>query len=69
MSNRAHPAQADNLEWVEAVNLLTRSSDALIAIARQLAGRTHGPNHRAILRRALSGVLADVETVRQAIKE
>ena len=62
-------AQPDNLATQIAVELLERSIDALTVVARAVGGPKRGPTDRAAMRRQLSGVLADVETVRQAIRE
>jgi hypothetical protein len=65
----AHPAQADNLPTSQALTLLERCVDALTEVANTLEHSRPRPAMRAAMRRRLSGVLADVETVRVSIRE
>ena len=66
--NEEFPAQPDNLALTQAANMLDRSAQSVLYVMRALRS---GPNKakRSALKRTLSGVLADVETVRIAIKE
>jgi hypothetical protein len=64
----AHPAQADNLATDRAVSMLRVSANLLLTQAEALQQRPTR-TARAALKRVLSGVLADVETVRVSIKD
>ena len=64
----AHPAQPDNLAVDRAVSLLRVSAEVLLTQADVLQGKPTRPV-RVALKRVLSGVLADVETVRQSLKD
>lgn len=61
-------AQPDNLAVAQAVNMLRANASVLLLQAYRLTKKL-GPKARVSVRRQLSGVLGDVETVRQAIKE
>lgn len=63
-----HEAQPENLSVFAAVRKLSSASDELVLVAQMLLTNPK-PGVRQQVRRRLSGVLADVETVRLAIKE
>jgi hypothetical protein len=62
-------AQADNLPSERALSMLADSIASLKDVRFVLQHQRPSTDRRAELRRQLSGVLADVEIVRQAIKE
>lgn len=66
--NTPHPAQDGNLSRDRAVAML-RSSAHLLHVQADTLEQTPTRAMRAALKRVLSGVLADVETVRQAVKD
>jgi hypothetical protein len=66
---KAHPAQPDNLPVDRALSLLDESLSTLKDVRFALRNSVPSKERRAELRRQLSGVLADCETVRIAIKE
>lgn len=67
--NQKYEAQPDNLAKGRAIDMLEEAAMALRHVASTLTFTRPRVKARAELRRMLSGVLADVETVRQAIKE
>jgi hypothetical protein len=66
---KAHEAQPDNLAVDRALSLLDESIATLRDVRFALRNSVPSKERRAELRRQLSGVLADCETVRIAIKE
>jgi hypothetical protein len=65
----SYPAQAENLPVDRALSLLDESIATLKDVRFALRNTQPSKARRAELRRQLSGVLADCETVRIAIKE
>jgi hypothetical protein len=68
VKNIAHPAQPDNLASQQAVNFLRASAATVLYVAYRMR-KPQRPKVRQALKRELSGVLGDVETVRVAIRE
>jgi hypothetical protein len=66
---KAHEAQPDNLAVARAEELLEYSISTLKDVRFSMRNTTPSKQRRAEMRRQLSGVLADMEVVRQAIKE
>lgn len=64
----SHPAQAENLAIAQAVSMLKDCAAQLTNYAEVLQ-RQPRRQLRVELKRALSGVLADVEVVRVSIRE
>ena len=63
-----HPAQPDNLAIDRAASIL-RASAAVLLTQADVLQTTPKRQVRMALKRMLSGVLADVEMVRQAVKD
>jgi hypothetical protein len=64
-----YPSQPDNLPVDRALSLLDESIATLRDVRFAMRNTTPSKARRAELRRQLSGVVADTETVRLAIKE